>query len=842
MWKGFVLTLALTTCFARMDDLKLYSAGNPYEVTAVSTSETGLKANLKFTGALTDATEIIPNLLLEITYLNDDSLRVKIIDSDHSRWEVPDVIQDLPQTHSNRNYSVELNNKPFGLKVTRVVTGEVLFQVKPDSDFQYNSRDIIWPLEFNEETYLYGLGERVSNFRLRPGVYTMFAKDASGPFDDGKFPGDNLYSSQPFYLALKKSGFASGGFLLNSNAMDAYVDIDSLKYRTIGGVIDFFLFTGPKPEDVIKQYQALVGLPVLVPYWSFGWHHCRWGYKDLTALETVVKNYTHYGLPLDVMWTDIDYMQDYLDFTVDNSRYPPDRLKAFIESLHANNQKFVPIMDAGVAFTSYFGYEEGLKRNVFIQSPNHPGPFLGKVWPGLAVYVDWFNPNATQYWQDMLEVFHSSLEFDGLWNDMNEASNFCTGECGYAPIDNHLPYTPGGEDLNTKTIDLASMHYNNISEYDVHNMYGFLMAKASASYIVEKMHKRPMVISRSSFPGHGKYASRWLGDNGSTWDWMKWSIGGTFNFQMFGIPLIGSDICGFNYNTTAELCARWFQLGTLYPFARTHNSIEAIDQEPWAFGDQLLRVANKSIRVRYSLIHFIYSEVFKLSLTGGTYFKPAFFNYPKDTLLWETYAEDNFMLGNKLLVHPVLEPGVDSRLAYFPDDLWYNFYSGTIVELPESRVVNLPAGIEDPVNIHVRGGAIVPLADQADTANTIEQLRNSTITLLVALDENGHAEGDLVIDDGISPDTLQKSAYKIVKFEHSLESSSHGKLRIVPSGEYSKNGEYEFISRVVIYGCEKTPLHSSAGGKVFKHSGTCLFEMNGLSLDKESSLDLFYMD
>jgi alpha-glucosidase (family GH31 glycosyl hydrolase) len=443
----------------------------------------------------------------------------------------------------------------------------------------------------------------------------------------------------------------------------------------------------------------------------------------------------------------------------------------------------------------------------------------------------------------MLDIFHSNMEFDGLWNDMNEASNFCTGECGYAPVDLNLPYTPGGDDLNYRTIDLSSTHYNNISEYDVHNMYGFLMAKASASYIVERMQKRPVVISRSSFPGHGKYASRWLGDNGSTWDWMRWSIGSTFSFQMFGIPLIGSDICGFNYNTTAELCTRWYQLGTLYPFARTHNSIEAIDQEPWSFGDQLLRVANKSIRLRYSLIHFIYSEVFKLSLTGGTYFKPTFFNYPKDTLLWEAYAEDNFMLSDKLLVHPVLESGVDHRLAYFPDDLWYNFYTGASLSLPENRVIDLSAGIEDPVNIHIRGGSIIPLADHADTAKTIEQLRSTPLTLLIALDKHGQAHGDLVVDDGISPDTLEKSAFKLLQFEHSEASPSHGKLRIVPSGEFTaKEGEYESISRIVIYGCNKAPASSSAGGKVQKFSETCLFEMNGVRLDGETVIDLFYKD
>ena len=115
-------------------------------------------------------------------------------------------------------------------------------------------------------------------------------------------------------------------------------------------------------------------------------------------MADVVGNYTVHGLPLDVMWNDIDYMDKYKNWTTDPVRYPSDDFKKFVTGLHAQGKRFVPIVDAGVAKLDYFGYNEGIAANVFIPSPNVDGPFTGQVWPGDAVYTDYFHPNATDYW------------------------------------------------------------------------------------------------------------------------------------------------------------------------------------------------------------------------------------------------------------------------------------------------------------------------------------------------------------------------------------------------------------------------------------------------------------
>jgi Alpha-glucosidases, family 31 of glycosyl hydrolases len=366
----------------------------------------------------------------------------------------------------------------------------MIFNIDQLSLFQYNDQDIIMTSSLNYPFYVYGIGERVTNFPLNPGTYTLFSRDAAGPYDDGQAPGKNMYSSQPVYIGLDSAGNAHGGFLLNSNAMDVSVANQGITFRTIGGIVDYFVFVGPRPEDVVKQYQSLVGFPVLTPYWGLGYHQCRWGYNNLNDLQNVVTKFNQYRIPLDVLWTDIDYMNNYEDFTLDASRYNYGQFSKFIDSLHAANRKFVPIMDAAIAKTNYDPYNDGLAKNVFIQSPSHPGALVGDVWPGPAVYIDWFNPNATNYWHNKMDGLRQLVEFDGFWIDMNEPSNFCNGECNYPPSDfvNDIPYTPGQTFINTKTIDLAATHYNGILEYDVHNLYGFKMAIASASYFSDVLN------------------------------------------------------------------------------------------------------------------------------------------------------------------------------------------------------------------------------------------------------------------------------------------------------------------------------------------------------------------
>ena len=109
------------------------------------------------------------------------------------------------------------------------------------------------------------------------------------------------------------SGKAHGFMFLNSNAMELTVSTDAsgrqtLTVQSAGGAMEIYVFGGPTPEEVIRQYLDVIGRPALVPHWSLGFHNCRWGYPDVQYVEEVVANYSAANIPLQTQWMDIDYM------------------------------------------------------------------------------------------------------------------------------------------------------------------------------------------------------------------------------------------------------------------------------------------------------------------------------------------------------------------------------------------------------------------------------------------------------------------------------------------------------------------------------------------------------
>lgn len=743
---------------------------------------------------------------------NPQVARVTIKDAKKDRFEPSDLLIDGETEYGPMLYDVTFSNNPFGMKVTRLSDNLVVFEIDSNSDFIYNNQEIKFQTNFPTQRHVYGLGERTTDFSLKPNTYTLWNKDQTQPYDDGS--GDKqTYGSHPFFLAVDDAGSAFGGYFHNINAQEVTVAKSYLIFHTTGGIIDFFVLPGSGAADVVEQYHSLIGHPEPPPYWGLGLHQCRYGYKSLDKWRQIVRYYRTENLPLDVMWSDIDYMVKYRNWELDSERYPLDQTQTFLKEIHALNIQFIPIIDGGVGVADsgvYSAYDDGLKRDIFIKSAYYDNkPALGKVWPGDAVFVDWFHPDASKYWQDQFQAFHNKFAFDGIWLDMNEPSNFCDGECDHSETtynSSTMPFIPGGKDLNNKTMDLASKHYGGKIEYDVHNTYGFYESKATAEFLRDTLGKRPFIITRSTLPGSGRFSYHWLGDNHATWDYLKYSIGGIFNSNLFGMAIAGADICGFLEDTTEELCARWYQLGTLYPFSRNHNDIGARDQEPWTFGETLLTTTDWSIRVKYGLLHYYYSNLFHLGLEGGVFFKPAFFEFPGDKNLYETHVDDNFMLGSSLIVHPVLTQGVTKVDAYFPSALWYDYFYGTPRDATKTNTFTLKAPLPGIINIHIRAGHIVPKLDGWYNAKTVADLRSSTINLIIALDGE-NAEGFLYFDDLDKPNTIVNKEYTRVDYLFRKGGDTYSTLQIKVSeeGYNRKDGEFPAISTLTIYGC-KAPI------------------------------------
>uniref|UniRef100_A0AAR5PG88 P-type domain-containing protein n=1 Tax=Dendroctonus ponderosae TaxID=77166 RepID=A0AAR5PG88_DENPD len=730
-----------------------------YKIVNVTQTAFGLVAFLQrkyLSGYPQDVTDI----QMVVKYETENRLHVKFTDPANNRFEpfFPEV-PVVDRAAQNLNFVFELDMFKPGFKVVRKADNTTIFDSNSFLDFTFSNQFMQMSSRLPSE-YIYGLGDHTSNLLLS----TQWARFTLWNHDNPPWPNENLYGSHPFYLLMENSSRSHGVFLLNSNAMDILLQpTPAVTFRTIGGILDFYFFMGPSPRDVIAQYTELIGRPFMPPYWGLGFHLCRFGYKTLNETREVLDSNLKAGIPIDTQWNDLDYMNNSNDFTYDHIKY--EGLPEFVAALHGIGMHYIPLVDPGVSAAekpgTYPPYDVGINMGIFVKNSSGQ-PFIGKVWNAHStVWPDFTNPDTVDYWTLMLRDFHKEVPFDGAWIDMNEPSNFLSGSFSGCPKSEleSPPYVPAvdGGVLNYKTMCMTAKHYEGL-HYDVHNLYGFTEAIITSFAMAVIRGARPMVISRSTFSGLGHYTGHWSGDVFSTWDGLKQSIPHLLSFSLFGIPLMGADICGFNGNTTVALCNRWQQLGAFYPFSRNHNTDDGIPQDPASMGDLVVASTKKALEVRYALLPYLYTLFFRAHVDGDTVARPLFFEFFSDK---KTFGIDTqFLWGSAVMIVPVLEENATTVKAYFPAALWFDYYSKAQVT-SAGEYVNVSAPL-DTIPVFIRGGTILPR--QAPLRTTTES-RKTSIELLVAPDENGAALGELFWDDGDSLNTIEEKRYSLIDFK-----------------------------------------------------------------------------
>ncbi|XP_077389106.1 lysosomal alpha-glucosidase [Festucalex cinctus] len=746
----------------------------------------------------------VTTLHLEETQESEGCLHFTLKDRWSARYEV-ELPAGVPQDKINSQdalYNIEYQSNPFGFIVRRTSNGRIIMN------------STVAPLFFADQylqlsttlasSLVSGLGEHYTSLSLDLNwtSLTLWNRDMA-PHADA-----NLYGSHPFYLVQEGDGFAHGVFLLNSNAIEViFQPLPALTWVSTGGILDLYIFMGPDAQTVIHQYLQVIGHPMMPPYWSLGFHLCRWGYKSTNITRQVAQRMHDAKMPMDAQWNDLDYANNGRVFTNDPLRFGD--IKEMVEEFHQRGLKYILILDPGISTTSppgtYHPFDDGLKRDVFIK--NATGQLLiGKVWPGLTAFPDFTNPETRQWWEDCIVDFYSKVPVDGLWIDMNEPVSFESGSvegCPDTDLENP-PYTPRlvGGHLSAFTLCMSAQQ-NQSTHYNLHNMYGLTEAFATHSALVKARGKRPFVLSRSSFPSIGRFSGVWTGDVRSNWEQLRYSIPSVLKFNLFGVPLVGADICGFGGDTTEELCVRWMQLGAFYPFMRNHNDRPYAPQEPFVFGQKAQAAMRSALNLRYSLLPFLYTLFHHAHTSGDTVARPLFMEFPTDPPC--QMIDRQFLWGSCLLISPVLEEGAVEVAAYMPPGTWYNLYSGQ--ELYSKGEYLLLSAPLDIINIHVREGHILP---QQEPALTTTVSRRNPFFLTVALSAGGLAQGDLFWDDGDSIDTFQKRSYCYVIF-------TAGQSQLV-SEPIQLNGALDglILRRMQVFGVPSPPQYVVANGEKIK--------------------------
>lgn len=581
--------------------------------------------------------------------------------------------------------------------------------------------EVYVPKVLEDNTYFYALGERTGSLNKKGYHYKNWNTDDPTPHGETY---SQLYKSVPFLITLKDEK-ACGIFF--DNHFESHFDMgkENSKYYYFGAVdgnLDYYFIYGPSIKEVVNEYTNLTGKTQVPQLWTLGYQQCRWSYTPESRAMEVAKTFREKDIPCDTIYLDIDYMDDFRVFTWDNKKF--ENPKEFTRKLKEMGFKVVTIIDPGVKVDrGYKIYDEGIKERYFATDKDGI-VYKNWVWPGHSVFPDFMNSKTRKWWAGHQKIM-MDFGVSGIWNDMNEPASF------NGPLPDDVMFNNDGTEVTHK---------------EIHNVYGHMMDKATYEGIKEATNKRPFVVTRACYSGTQKYATVWTGDNQSTWEHLRMSLPMLMNLGLSGMAFCGTDVGGFGFDCTGELLSRWVQVGTFTPLFRNHSTIGSREQEPWAFDKTTEDINRKYIKLRYTLMPYLYDLMHNCEENGAPVMRPLLFDYQIDKKTYE--INDEFMFGDNILVAPVVEQGATQRLVYLPEgDNWIDYWTKEEHKGGQYIIKNAPLDI---CPIYVKSLSIVPIGEEQ---NYIGEKKNDTLTLNIYLGkEKGTGSYIHYLDDGESFD------------------------------------------------------------------------------------------
>lgn len=604
-------------------------------------------------------------------------------------------------------------------------------------------------LQRTKDEQYYGLGEKSGEMDRYGKRYRMLSIDPMGY--DAQYT-DPLYKHIPFYITRnKQTGISFGIFYDNmaqsifdmGNEMDNYHGWYRY-YQSMDGDLDYYIILGPEVKDVVKKYSWLTGKTIFAPKWSFGYSGSTMTYTDAPDAQDQLKKFIEECEEHDIICDSFQLSSGYT--SIEDKRYVfnwnkdkfPD-IEGFINDYHEKGVKLCANIKPAL-LKDHPLFNELKEKEMFIKNGDG-NTEMSQFWDEVGAYVDFTNEESVDWWKQ--KVTEQLLEYgiDSTWNDNNEFEIWSKdAQCnGF------------GEKIKFEA---------------VRALQPLLMMKAS--YEAQKEYApeiRPYLISRSGSPGMQRYVQTWSGDNYTSWKSLKYNIKMGLGLSLSGIYNIGHDIGGFSGPAPEpELLVRWVQNGIFHPRFTIHSwNDDKTVNVPWMYEETTDYIRNL-IKFRQRIIPYLYTALYKAHEKYEPILRPTFYEFESDVKTFE--ENDDFMLGESMLVASVVEEGQREREVYLPEyeGGWYDFHTSEWYE--GGQTVMIPAPLEyNPLLI--KGGSIIPIND-ADSS-FVNKEKDERGFLLFPHKQSGHTSYELYEDDGISTNYQQNHTIVSVQMKADAE-------------------------------------------------------------------------
>jgi len=756
------------------------------------------------------------NLHERIVALREDVLRISVMRGES--WPEDASWAVLPGArHSSVRVEIETSSDHYGFKTHALtveldkLTLEITICDEAGRIIQQDAR----PIRFDGDAFrvyktmpanehYFGLGDKTGPLDRRNEAFSMWNTDAYR-FQESTDP---IYKSIPYFMSFR-AGHAVGVLLDNTwrTSFDFGKESPGVySFGSVAGPLDYYLFYGPSPKQVVETYAWLTGTPPLPPLWSLGFQQSRYSYMSQARVLEVANRLRADSIPADAIYLDIDYQNKNRPFTVNRTTFPD--FPGMVSQLKTENFHVVAITDLHIANlpgANYFPYDTGIAGDHFVKNPDG-SVYTGRVWPGPSVFPDFTRQQTRAWWGTLYrDLRHSGVE--GFWNDMNEPSIFDS------------PTLTMPENV-VHRIDEPGFAQRTATHAEIHDVYGMENSRATFDGLrALDPDVRPFVLTRATYAGGQRYAATWTGDNSSSWNHLRLAIPMLENLGLSGFGFSGADVGGYAGTPTPELLTKWFEIAAFQPIDRDHTEKGTGDQEPWVGGPEHEAIRRHFIETRYQLMPYLYTLAEEASRNGLPMLRPLFLEFPHATpdghpIDTDVSASSEFLLGADLLIAPPSFPDeLDAYAVELPSLNWYDYWTGERIPPPPPS----PAAIPDPLAVpdrdgqfsirvtpelsqlpvFVRAGSILPIAPVVQSTSEIPQGR---LTLRVYVGDE--CSGDLYQDDGKTY-AFQHGAYLRMKF--SCQKTAEGMRLNIGSHEGSYPAWWKEV-HVEIYGF--TPKHS----------------------------------